>query len=169
MGLASLSTAATERSVMRKNVHPDVYIGVIALIVSIAFFTRALTFPSGPNVFPMITLIVMIICEVIITAQGIQKTRKANEAQAEIAQFAHFPVGIWLAMGAYCLLFWLCGYVIATLVFMVAAQRILKIKSWKVIGLVAVGYLVLTYFVFVVQFGTPIDGFGLIGDYLSKM
>lgn len=154
---------------MRKKFHPDVYIGIIALIVSIFFFTKALTFPSGPNVFPMITLVVMMICEVIITIQGLQKTRKAKEAQSEVAQFAPFPVGIWLAMGAYCLLFWLCGYAVATLVFMIAALRILKIESWKVIGLVAVGYLALTYFVFVVQFGTPIDGFGLIGDYLSQM
>lgn len=154
---------------MKRKFHPDVTIGVIAMLISVWFLFQTLAFPNGPNVFPIITLAVMLLCEAVLIAQGIQKTRRARAAQTEVESFAPFPVGIWAAMGMYCLLFWLCGYVIATLAFMVTAMRTLRIKSWKVIGLVAIGYLALTYLVFVVQFGTPIDGFGLIGDYLANM
>lgn len=154
---------------MKTKLHPDVWIGIAALCFSSFFLIKALSFPQGPNVFPIITLSFMILCAAIIAAQGFKKTRAAARASEELEQFAPFPFGIWAAMGLYCLLFWICGYAIATLVFMAAAMWILKIRSWKTIGLLAVGYLAITYFVFVVQFGTPIDGFGLIGDYLMRM
>ena len=154
---------------MKKRLHPDVYVGSICLAGSLFFLIKTFDLPSGPNVFPFISLGFMILFSVIIMIGRFRKTKAAGAENKDVPRAAPIPWKIWLALTVYCILFWICGYMIATLIFLIAAMFILHVRSWKIILCVTVSYLVIAYLLFAVQFNTPIDRFGLIGEYLARI
>ena len=153
---------------MNKKLHSDVYLGIICLVFTLFFLVKTISLPSGPNIFPYLTLGFSAICEIVIIIQGIHKTREIEKGKESPEEKEKMPVKFWLCMLLYFILFYLCGYFIANIVFMPLAMRELGIKDRKTIIIVTVLYTVLIYLIFVVGFGVPLQKFGRIDKLVKK-
>ncbi len=151
--------------------HQDVTIGIVILLFC-AFFTRcALRMDMGPALMPLILLAFMAVLGLIILADGIQKTRHAT-AENPVKPFVtcaalKTPLTMFALIVVYVLLFLAVGYYAATVLFLIAAMRFLKQKSWPLIAMTTAGFVAFTYFFLVRQLNVSIDELGWIGNWLQ--
>ena len=154
---------------MKGKVHSDVYIGAGCLLFTAFFLFQTARLPSGPNVFPYITLAASAVFELVIIVQGIVKTGRIRAGSMPPEEKAPGVFRFWLCILAYFALFYFCGYIVANLVFMIIAMRELGIKNWKLILLVTVVYTLLIYLIFVVGFHVPLQRFGKLDRVLKTL
>ncbi len=152
---------------MATKIHRDIPVGAVLLI----FSTIALYFAWGikgeAKVVPMALTILMIVCALVIIFNGIRAT---NTCHGDYDYKMKLGEGrnAFIFMGfiiIYYLAFRYISYWIATPLFMVFAQKHLKVKSWKVNLAITVIYTVFCYIMFVVVLKLPIYKIGILGKY----
>ena len=151
--------------------HQDISIGIVILIFCAFFIYLSLQLENGSAMMPLILLGLMAFLGVIILLDGIRKTRQAT-AEKPVEPFLTFqnlkvPCLMFLQIGIYILLFFLVGYYVATAVFLLAAMRYLKQKSWPTIIIVSACFIAFTYFFLVRQLNVSIDSLGWLGTYMQ--
>ena len=152
---------------MKKQVHRDVWVGLFLLVVCAWFLIMSLAISGEASYLPIALSVLMGICCVSIAINGIRKT-KAAEGEIHYAMSVKSSWNAFMFMGfifIYYLMFNYISYWIATPVFMIYAQKHLKVKSWKMNLLVAVIYLIISYVLFVIILKLPIYKVGILGEY----
>ena len=165
--------------------HQDIAIGIVILIFCAFFTYLSLQLESGSAMMPLILLGLMAFLGVIIFFDGLRKTRQATAEMpvgvsggqsiplsSNVEPFLTFenlrvPCLMFLQIGIYILLFFLVGYYAATALFLLAAMRWLKQKSWFTIIAVSACFIAFTYFFLVRQLNVSIDSLGWLGTYIQ--
>lgn len=152
---------------MEKKVHRDVWLGVVLLIFCIAVLLQALQISGQAAYLPVALSALMALCAVFIILKGLRLTRESG------GKFA-YPLTIANSKYAFLFMFFIflyylgfryITYWIATPVFMICAQKFLKLKSWKVNLLITAIYMIVCYVVFVIVLHLPIYKIGILGEY----
>jgi hypothetical protein len=150
---------------MKKKIDMDIYIGIFIILVSLFFLWKTRGIKPGAALFPQMLLVGSILLSIGIIWGGIRKSKDNNATESSNKKF---PFVVYICIIAYGLLFWLCGYFIASTLFLIVLMRYLQIKSWKKIIPMTLAYLMVIYLMFVWQFRVPIDNFGYIGNFIIK-
>jgi hypothetical protein len=150
---------------MKTKIDMDIYIGVFIILVSLFFLWQTQGINPGAAIFPKMLLVGLIILAIIIIWGGIKKSKDNNVSESSNKKF---PLVVYICIIAYSLLFWLCGYFIASILFLIILMRYVQIKSWKKIISMTLVYLVIVYLMFAWQFKVPIDNFGYIGSLIIR-
>ncbi|RKJ78999.1 MULTISPECIES: tripartite tricarboxylate transporter TctB family protein [unclassified Pyramidobacter] len=150
--------------------HQDVTIGIVILLFCAFFTCCALRMDMGPALMPLILLAFMAVLGLIILADGIRKTRRAT-AENPVRPFVtcatlKTPLTMFALIVVYVLLFLAVGYYAATILFLMAAMRFLKQKSWLFIAVTTAGFVAFAYFFLVRQLNVSIDELGWLGNWL---
>lgn len=150
--------------------HQDVIIGIVILLFCAFFACCALRMDMGPALMPLILLAFMAVLGLIILTDGIRKTRRAT-AENPVRPFVtcaalKTPLTMFALIVVYVLLFLAVGYYAATVLFLMAAMRFLKQKSWLSIAVITAGFVAFAYFFLVRQLNVSIDELGWLGNWL---
>lgn len=141
---------------MKARIHSDVYVGVCLEAMCAFFYFYGRNLPDSARMFPNILLLLVAVLSVFVIIEGIQKTKKAaaGDASADISwKELKYPLLTFLVAVAYYFLFRYAGYFIATPILLVGLMLLFRVRNWKVLVFVPVGYLVFTYVLFVWQLG----------------
>ncbi|MCJ7839003.1 MAG: tripartite tricarboxylate transporter TctB family protein [Burkholderiales bacterium] len=134
----------------------------LALAIGMLVLTRGLPqssfVPIGPDFYPRVVLIIMVVLSVILIASDVLQKRKSAAdtpagAEAPAEKRNYRLVGITFAVFAvYVVLLPLLGYRLATLIFMAGLQSVFQpphgARGWIVLLVSALATTVLTYVVF---------------------
>lgn len=150
--------------------HQDVTIGIVILLFCAFFTCYDLRMDMGPALMPLILLAFMAVLGLTILADGIRKARHAT-AENPVKPFVtcatlKTPLTMFALIVVYVLLFLAIGYYAATVLFLMAAMRFLKQKSWLSIAVTTAGFVAFTYFFLVRQLNVSIDELGWVGNWL---
>lgn len=152
---------------MNKQLHRDVLVGVVLLIFCVVVFALAVQISGQAAYLPVALSILMALCALVITFNGLRKT---NEQQGQF-QYAltikssRHALVFMLFIFVYYLCFRYVSYWVATPIFLVFAQKHLKLKSWWINLVITAIYLIISYFLFVVILKLPIYKVGVLGQY----
>jgi putative tricarboxylic transport membrane protein len=134
--------------------------GLVLLAISLFLLVKSFQLPSlpivpvGPGFYPAIVLSFMAAASALLVLQDLLKRRPAAASSAgDAPQRNYFRVVIAFAIvGAYVVLLPLLGFRLATFLFVGALQAALDLprtaRQWAVLGAIALGTAVLSYFVF---------------------
>ena len=151
--------------------HQDIYIGLIILIACGYFTYLSLQFDTGSATMPLILLGIMAFLGLIITIDGLKKTRAAssdNPVKPFITlESLKVPLIMFVQIALYIFLFFAVGYYIATGLFLITSMSYLKQKSWLMRIITAVCFIAFTYFFLVMQLNISIDPLGWLGTYIQ--
>lgn len=141
---------------MKKTIHSDVFVGIGLELLCAFFFFYGKSLPSAAKLFPNILLAFIAILSVFVIAEGVKKTKQMNTGEA-IASISwdeiRFPLLTFGFSIIYYLLFRYVGYFIATPILLIGLMIFFRIRNWKALIFIPVGYLVFTYVLFVWQLG----------------
>lgn len=152
---------------MKKQIHRDVWVGATLLAFSLWALVVARNISGQASILPSALCVMMALCAVIVVLNGLRKTKSAE------GEF-HYAMTLKSSKNAFLFLLFIflyyfgfkyIGYWVATPVFLLFAQKYLRVKSWKVNVIITVSYLVLTYILFVVILKLPIYKVGVLGPY----
>ncbi len=150
---------------MIKKLHYDVYTGTALSLFSVWVLLQAAGIPGEAKLLPMALSALMVVCAVTVLANGIRKTRAANDSgTVNLLEHKHaflFMLGIFV----YYLGFRYIGYWVATPVFLIVSQKWLNVRSWKVNLIVTITYTLVAYILFVAVLKLPIYRVGILGKY----
>ncbi|BAL01607.1 hypothetical protein OBV_44080 [Oscillibacter valericigenes Sjm18-20] len=152
---------------MNKQLHRDVWVGVVLLIFCVVVFAVAVQISGQAAYLPIALSILMALCALVITINGLRKT-KEQQGQFQYAltvKGSKHAFMFMLFIFIYYLLFRYVSYWVATPVFIIFAQKHLRLKSWWVNLLITALYLIISYFLFVVILKLPIYKVGVLGRY----
>lgn len=151
-----------------KKMHQDVYIGIAGFLLCCLFWYGNSSLPADSKLLPNIYCIILALFSILILIDGIKKTNTMHGNEQYLTwDVVKIPSILLLLIGAYVLLFYLCGYMLATPVMLFILMHFLKRKSWSEILVVIAGYMIFVYCLFVVVLKVPINNFGWIGNYLA--
>lgn len=152
---------------MKKQIHRDVWVGVVLLVFCAAVFMNAIQIPGEASYLPIALSAMMAVCAVSILFGGIRKTKQA-EGEFDYAMTWKKSKHAFLFMlfiFIYYLLFRYVSYWVATPFFLLFTQKHLKVKSWKLNVAITVIYMIVSYVLFVVVLNLPIYKVGILGEY----
>lgn len=152
---------------MKKQVHQDVFIGIVCLGLCVLIYALNTSLPRDAALMPMLLDGMLAVLSVLIIHQGIVKSKAPVEKQKKLLTWdgLKIPLITWGLVGLYLALFYFVGYFIATAVMIPVLMRFMKQTSWKLILLIDACYLVVIYAVFVRMLGVAIDGFGILSRF----
>lgn len=152
-----------------KQIHQDVYIGIVCLAFCALAWAINSPLPKAAGMMPRLLIGILVLLSAVILVQGLKKSSLPADQQGKKAftvDAVKIPFITWCMVGIYLLLFKYTGYFISTAVMLIAFMRFMKSKNMKVIIAITVVYLALVYFVFVRMLGVNIAGFGVLGRML---
>ena len=152
---------------MKKQIHQDVYIGIVALIFCAVVFFMNYGLKGDADVMPMLLDSLLAIFSVIILVGGLKKSKLPAKEQGEkfiTLDAVKYPLLIWCLVVAYVVLFLLTGYLISTGVMLLVLMVFMKQRNWKVMLAIDAVYLAITYGVFVKLLSVNVGGLGLLGN-----
>lgn len=140
-----------------KKLHPDVPLGLGLLILMGAAYHISNTFVYAEStaIFPKITIAVIAILSVLILVQGITKTKEQCNADSPEKRGPSFlqrygkPLLIYGSFVFYLMIFYVINFFVATAIMLVGLMLYFGVRSWKVLVFVPVGFLAVSYLVFV--------------------
>lgn len=146
---------------MRKEI-VDISAGGILLLLSVAGYLMAGQFgnenPYGPDFFPKLILTLLAITSALLVVGAVLKLKKNSESSP--IQIDRSTVGkILLLVGvliAYILLFFVAGFIVSTILFLLVAQWIFGVRKLVLLGTVSVVLPIVLYFVFTIAFKIPL-------------
>lgn len=154
---------------MKKQIHQDVYIGILCLIFCAAVFYLNYGLNGGAGTMPLLLDALLTVLSLGILAGGLKKSKLPADEQGKKAitlDVVKAPFFAWLLICAYVGLFYLIGYLISTAVMLLVLMVFMKQRSWKTMIAIDVVYIAVTYFVFVRLLSVNIGSFGLLGRLL---
>ena len=147
--------------------HRDIPVGIVLLIFSSIVLYFATGIKAEAAYVPEALAVFMIICALVITFNGIRATNTAQgdfQYKMKLSDSKNAFV-FMLFIVVYYLVFRYVTYWIATPLFMIFAQKHLKVKSWKVNLLITIIYTVFCFVMFVMVLKLPIYRIGILGKY----
>lgn len=154
---------------MKKQIHQDVYIGIVGLLFCAWVFYMNFGLKSGAGVMPLLLDGLLAVFSVIILAGGLKKSKLSAEEQGKkflTADVLKYPLIAWGMICVYVLLFYLLGYLVSTGVMLLALMYFLKQRNWKIMIAIDVVWLVIVYVVFINFLSVNVGSFGLLGRML---
>jgi hypothetical protein len=153
-------------------IHEDIFTGLGIIVFGIVFLFFSRNISGDAALFPRYLLIIMIFIGIWIGISGFKKQTAAMKKNVPVKNrltwdTIKYPAGAFLMLLIYGLLFFLAGYMIASIFFMVVLMRYLHVKSWRFIIILSLGFLVFVYVVFYLNFHIRIISFGQMGFYLG--
>ena len=154
---------------MKRKLHDDVYVGLVIIVLFVLLFLYSATIQtSEARTFPRLCLGVCIITGIVILMEGLKKSNVDPDKIVRALDKKSVREGAvsMLYFALYVAVYYLAGYMISTVVFLVLFMRHLHVKSWKKIIGVTVGYIAIAYLVFGLGFKLNVTSFGLLGRIL---
>lgn len=154
---------------MKKQIHQDVYIGIVGLLFCAWVFYMNFGLKSGAGVMPLLLDGLLAVFSVIILAGGLKKSSLSAQEQGKkflTVDVLKYPLIAWGMICVYVLLFYLLGYLVSTGIMLLALMFFLKQRDWKIMIAIDVVWLVIVYVVFINLLSVNVGGFGLLGRML---
>lgn len=153
---------------MKKQIHQDVYIGIVCLIFCIWVFFMNFGLGGGASIMPLLLDALLAAFSVVILISGLKKSKISGEKEKKFltADVLKYPLIAWGLICCYVLLFYLTGYLVATGIMLMVLMAFMKQRNWKVMIAIDVVWLVIVYVVFIHFLNISVDGFGLLGRML---
>ncbi|WP_028783849.1 tripartite tricarboxylate transporter TctB family protein [Thalassobacillus devorans] len=145
---------------MSKNIHQDLYVGLIIIGVSIFLFIKTFGLIEEAAKYPQALLVIFAFFGILIAAGGIKKTKKIRNGEelnydgdeallnVKLLKSPLITLGIVIV---YVLLLTYIGFFPATILFMAAYLGFMQVKSWKAYVFTIAGLNLFIYLVFVMQ------------------
>lgn len=154
---------------MKKQIHQDVYIGIIALLFCafVAYLNMGLN--GGAGTMPLLLAGLLAAFSIVILINGIRKSNFPKEKQGKkfiTKDVMKYPFLAWCLIGIYVLLFYLTGYILSTAIMVPVLMIFMKQRNWPVMIAIVAVFLLLVYFVFVRLLSVNVGGLGLLGRML---
>lgn len=143
---------------MLKQLHHDVYAGVIILVTSLFFIVQAKGFPERAALFPYLILGLFIFFAILLLINGFRKTTMrakaidvpaADDEEQLSFNMIKMPVLILVTVTIYVILINVLGFFVSTAIFMIGILFALGMKSLKAYFLTIVFTLLFIYLLFV--------------------
>ncbi|WP_369282842.1 tripartite tricarboxylate transporter TctB family protein [Oscillibacter sp. GMB15532] len=135
-----------------KNIHADVWIGGVLIVLSMIFFAMAGQF-SNPDAatWPKAILIGILILSAMVVVHGLKLTQLKTGQSRIFSEGLAGPMLALLAIVLYAVLMNFTGYFVSTAIFLPLGMFFLGQRNWKAIFGVTVGLELFVYILFVVQ------------------
>lgn len=142
----------------------DIGIGGVSFLTGLIALILAKDMPGRASLFPRFVSVLFMILGVAMILSGSQKIRKAIESKKMPLSIKGFkgPGMVLLMLIAYILIMPLIGFYLTTPFMLVGYMRLLGIKSWKTIVIVAVVVLLFIFCLFTLGLGIPLPE-GILG------
>lgn len=143
-----------------RNLHQDVIMGSIIILVSAFLYARTYEFPGGAALWPRIVLVSLTLLALWVVFKGIRKTKKMKqgeageyegEEEALTLRLLRLPLSTFLVVAVYATLLIVIGFFPATVLFLGGYFWYGGVRNWKVYALTIVGTNLFIYWVFVLQ------------------
>lgn len=142
-----------------KNIHADVWIGLVLIALSIVFYVMAGEFRNpDAAVWPRVILIGIIILSTMLLLNGWQLTKQNADTTLPGLNTLAGAMAALLIMVIYAALMNFTGYFVSTAVFLPVGMFLLGQRNWKAILGVTVGLEVFVYVLFVMQLQLRMPG-----------
>lgn len=140
----------------------DISAGGILLLLSIVGFTMAGQLGNGqsygPDFFPKLILTLLAFTSVLLLGSAAIRLKRETDSQPikldrqMVGKILLFVVVLF----AYILLFFVTGFIVSTILFLLAAQWVFGIRKLVLLGSVSVLVPIVLYFVFTLAFKIPL-------------
>jgi len=141
---------------LKRKIHSDVFVGICIAIICVFFLAYGASLPVEAKLFPDILLFLILFLDIFVVLEGIKKS-KLMMGGASVKDISwneiKFPLVVFLITVLYCGIFYYFGYFIATPLLLVGLMLFFKVRNWKMLLLIPIGYLLFTYVLFVWQLG----------------
>lgn len=135
-----------------KNVHADVWIGLILIVLSVIFYVMAGSFRNAEAAtWPRAILVGIIILSTMLLLHGWQLTKQNADTTLPSLNTLAGAMGSLLVMVIYAVLMNFTGYFVSSAVFLPVGMFLLGQRNWKAILGVTVGLELFVYVLFVMQ------------------
>lgn len=133
-----------------KQIHAEVWLGEILIILAVIFYIMAGQFPNASAaVWPKAVLIGIMILSALLVIHGLQMTKDADGNADLGGAVLKGPMASLVMIVALCMSF--TGYFVSTAIFLPLGMAALGQRNWKAILGVTVGLELFVWFLFVVQ------------------
>lgn len=135
-----------------KQIHTNVWIGLLLIVLSVFFYIKAGSFNQvNAMIWPRAVLIVIIVLAVLLISQGCKLTAAQADTGAIPLKKLAGPMAAFLYMVLYAVMMKLTGYFVSSAIFLPVGMLALGQRNWKAIVGVTLGLEVFIYYMFVVQ------------------
>ena len=142
-----------------KNIHADVWIGLVLIALSIVFYVMAGDFRNqDAAVWPRAILIGIIILSTMLVLHGWQLTKQNADTTLPALNTLLGSMSSLLLMVIYAILMNYTGYFVSSAIFLPVGMFLLGQRNWKAILGVTVGLEVFVYVLFVMQLQLRMPG-----------
>ncbi len=143
---------------MKKQIHSDVYVGIIMLLFTIAGFALILRMPEGADIFPKVLFGLFGVFSILILLKGINQTKvldPEDNAKAMSLNEIKIPLIALSIVVIYSILIKIIGFFTATIVFIPSFMVFYRNKNIKTMLITIAGTIILVYLLFVKQLNVP--------------
>lgn len=142
-----------------KNIHTDVWIGLVLIALSIVFYVMSCSFANmDAATWPRVILIGIMILSTMLVLHGWQLTRQNADAALPGLNSVAGAMGALVIMIIYAILMNFTGYFVSSAIFLPVGMFLLGQRNWKAILGVTVGLEVFVYILFVMQLQLRMPG-----------
>ena len=135
-----------------KQIHAEVWLGEILIILAVIFYIMAGQFPNASAaVWPKAVLIGIMILSALLVTHGLQMTKDADGNADLGGAVLKGPMASLVMIVAYAVCMSFTGYFVSTAIFLPLGMAALGQRNWKAILGVTVGLELFVWFLFVVQ------------------
>ena len=135
-----------------KQIHAEVWLGGILIILAVIFYIMAGQFPNtSAAVWPKAALIGIMILSALLVIHGLQMTKDADGNADLGGAVLKGPMASLVMIVAYAVCMSFTGYFVSTAIFLPLGMAALGQRNWKAILGVTVGLELFVWFLFVVQ------------------
>lgn len=137
-----------------KNLHIDIYIGILMFFTSTYFYTLTLEMPQDPATFPQLILTVLIVFSIIVFTKGFITTIKSKRANNKIDRYLNDsgrPLVLYISIVLYVISIDLIGFFTASTIASAFFIVFFGVRNLRKIILVLLGINVFIYALFVWQ------------------
>jgi len=137
-----------------KNLHIDIYIGILMFLTSTYFYTLTLEMPKDPATFPQLILTVLIVFSIIVFSKGCITTIKSKKSNSKIDRYLNDsgrPLILYIAIVLYVIFISLIGFFTASTIASAFFIVFFGVRDLRKIILVLFGINIFIYALFVWQ------------------
>lgn len=137
-----------------KNLHIDIYIGILMFFTSIYFYTLTLEMPQDPATFPQLILTILIVFSVLIFTKGFMTTKKVQKTKEKIDRYFNRSKRsfiLYISIVVYVISIDLIGFFTASTIASAFFITFFGIRNLKKIILLLLGINLFIYALFVWQ------------------
>lgn len=140
---------------MRINKDIPLGVGLLVLMVFLYYTSNGFVYAESSAVFPKIVIIAIAILSSILLVNGILKTVESRKIgiseKAGVSFIKRFgkPLLVYGMFVCYLLMFYFVNFFVATAIMLVGLMLYFGVRDWKPLVFIPVGFLTVTYFVFV--------------------